>query len=229
MERLRTVCLLTTITVGLLSARTNPLMEPAEVVDTQQAILPSGGLLELKDSVGDVEIVGWDQPEMEVVVTKTSQRRYAPEEMDRAVAALDLVVISTEQLANDHVVIRTGFPSRAAMRPLHGKSNVHLSYRINVPRQTRLVVTQETGELKVHNVTASMMLRNRIGDIQLDLPDDQDYAVDAKARIGEVSSEWCCQLESAGGSVAPHRLQLRVGIGDITVRKSRTPVEVLVD
>ena len=78
MGRIATVFLLTIVAACILSARSPVVtnLEPAEVVDMQQTIFNSGGLLEITDSFGDIEIVGWDQPEIEIVVTKSSQRRY---------------------------------------------------------------------------------------------------------------------------------------------------------
>jgi hypothetical protein len=233
MVRIASVCLLTMVAASILSARTSVVgnLEPAEVVDMQQTIFNSGGLLEITDSFGDVEIVGWDQPEIEVVVTKSTQKRYGPGELDRAIEALEQIRVTTEQQSSDHVLIRTAFPSRSAMRPLHGKSNVRLVYTIHVPRQTRLLVKHDTGELKVHDVTASMLLTNRLGDIVLSLPENERYAIDAKARVGGVNSEWCPTMNDRFNEdgAAPHQLQLRVGVGEIIVHKTPVSVETLVD
>ena len=232
MGRVAPVFFLTVVTATMLFARSTVAnLEPAEVVDMQQTIFNSGGLLEVTDSFGDVEIVGWDQPEIEVVVTKSSQQRYAPADLDRAIAALDRIVVTTEQQSNDHVLIRTAFPSRSVMRPLRGKSHVHLVYTIHVPRQTRLVVRHDMGELKVHDVTANMLLSNRFGDIEVSLPENERYAIDAKARIGAVNSEWCPMIDErlADDGAAPHQLQLRVGVGEIIVHKTPVSVETLVD
>jgi hypothetical protein len=232
MGRIATAFCLTIVTVWNLSAR-SPVanVEPAEVVDMQQTLFNSGGLLEINDSFGDVEIVGWDQPAIEVVVSKSTQKGYAAAELDRAIAALDRIIVSTEQRSNDHVLIRTAFPSRSVMRPLHGKSNVHLVYTIHVPRQTRLIVKHDAGELKVHDVTANMLLSNRFGGIEVSLPENERYAIDAKARIGAVNSEWRPTIDdrSADDGAAPHQLQLRVGVGEIIVHKTPVSVETLVD
>jgi hypothetical protein len=230
MGHIATVSLLTMFGVSLLSARPpHGNLEPAEVVDTQQQIFNSGGLLEITDSYGDMDIVGWDQPEIEIVVTKSTNRRYSPAELDRAIAALDRIVITAEERTVDHLLIRTAFPSRTAMRPVHGKSHVHLSYTIRVPRQTRLLVKHDMGELRVHDVTASMLLSNRVGDIIVSLPENERYTIDAKAKIGGVNSEWPPPEELADDGAAPHQLQLRVGVGAITVKKSPAPVETPVD
>jgi hypothetical protein len=213
---------------GILARHTPILMEPAEAIDMQQSLFASGGTLELKDSMGDVEIVGWDQPQVEVTVRKSTDRRYAPEDMEKALVQLERIVVRTDQVADDHLVIRTEFPSwNLFSRLLGAKPNVHLSYTIRVPKQTRLIIRHNVGEVRVHDVAANMDVTARVGDIDVNLPDGERYTIDAKARIGGVSSDWCSAAHrySADGELLPeviaHRVTLRVGIGDITVRKSR--------
>lgn len=230
MGPIATVSVLTIFGVSMLSAGTSHShLEAAEVVDMQQTIFNSGGLLEITDSIGDMDIAGWDQPEIEIVITKSTQRRYAVGELDRVLAALDRIVVSTEQRTADHLLVKTAFPSRIAMHAMSGRSNVHLRYSIHVPRNTRLVVRHEMGELKVRDVTANMLLSNRKGDIVLSLPENERYAIDARARTGGVHSELCPLKTFADDGAAPHQLQLRVDVGAITVRKSSVAVDTLVD
>lgn len=194
----------------------NPTPQRAETVDIEQSIFTSGGVLELKNSFGEVEITGWDQPQLEVVVKKTTYRRYAPEDLDRAIAELDRVVVTTEQLSNDHVVIRSNPPvQRAANNP-----DVHVSYTIHVPKRTRLLVRHDSGELNIHDVTANMDVTNGTGDIRLTLPDNAHFIVNARSRVGEVRSK--VKKHPANGTYADdgaavHQLRLRVGVGEISV------------
>jgi hypothetical protein len=225
---LATVFLLTLTLATTSLARMNPVLEPAAVIDMQQTIFPSGGLLEIKDSLGAVEIAGWDRPQIEVMVTKSTDRKYAPEEIEKANEDLDRIVVTTRHLTDQHVVIRTEFPGHSVLRLLGGRSKVHLTYVIHVPRQTRLMVKQQMGELKIHEVSASMILSNRIGDIEVTLPATEKYSIDAKARVGGVNSELCEEHVSKDDGIAPHRLQLRVDVGDITVRQASVASDSLV-
>jgi hypothetical protein len=77
-------------------------------------------------------------------------------------------------------------------------------------------------------VVGDIEVTNRIGEISLKLLDSEAYTVDARAKIGEVSSDF-------GGSSRrsylinerlisdyrkkAHRLHLRVGIGAIGIQK----------
>ena len=73
-----------------------------------------------------------------------------------------------------------------------------------------------------------------IGEIKLQLPDEHRYAVDARARIGDVSSEFGSIVNrrgplSIGATLVgepndpTRRVFLRVGIGEIEVTKLRPP------
>ncbi len=228
MRRFTTAILLAFLSATLAFARHSPiLMEPAETIDMQQALFSSGGILEMKDSMGDVEVTGWEQPQIEVTVTKSTSRRYAPEEMEKGLAQLERIVVTTDQVTDNHIVIRTECPpSNLFARALSSRPDIHLSYRIKVPRQTRLIIRHDVGEVRVHDMAANMEVSTRVGDIDVKLPDDQRYTVDAKARVGDVDSDWCpaAQRYSMDGDMMDgtlaHHVTLRVGVGDIVVRKT---------
>ena len=223
----------------LMLATTDPtgMKQKARVVDTEQMVFSSGGTIELQDSFGQVSIEGWDWPEVELTVTKTTQRKYSDLEMPHAMAELDRILIGTERPSDNHLVITTTFPDRNLTRPLRGKSNVDLEYRIRAPRQTRLIVKHNIGEVNVSDIVGDMRLTARIGDISLRLSPEARYAVDAKAKVGGVCSEWgnltrdhamgAQDLQPAGAPA--YELYLRVGIGDITVHKMVEEAETTVD
>jgi UDP-N-acetyl-D-mannosaminuronate dehydrogenase len=81
------------------------------VVDMQQTLINSGGTLEVKESHGNVNIIGWEQPQIEVTVTKSTSRRFTREDIDQAIAELDRIVVTTDHVSDNHVVIRTQLPS----------------------------------------------------------------------------------------------------------------------
>jgi hypothetical protein len=77
----------------------------------------------------------------------------------------------------------------------------------------------------------------RIGDISLHLSPEARYAVNAKAKVGEVCSEWGNSMRDhlIGAQAMEHadppayELYLRVGIGDISVHKLVEEAETTVD
>jgi hypothetical protein len=220
-------------------ATTDPMgmKQKARVVDTEQMVFSSGGTIELQDSFGQVSIEGWDRAEVELSVIKTTQRKYSELEMPHAMAELDRILIGTERPSDNHLVITTTFPDRNMTRPLRGKSNVDLEYHIRAPRQTRLIVKHDIGEVNVSDIVGDMRLTARIGDISLHLSPEARYAVNAKAKVGEVCSVWGNSMRDhliGAQALEPadppaYELYLRVGVGDISVQKLIEEAETTVD
>ena len=209
---------------GLLQAGSK---EKATLSSTQTLSFEPAGVIQLEQSFGDVEIEGWDRPEVEITTIRSTQKTYTEEERAEAEKDLDQIAITAIKQGEDHLKITTEFPSRNAKRPLRGKTNADLKYVIKAPAHAKLVVHHDIGQVKVVNFTSDIEVTNRIGEIGLRLPDPAAYAVDARVRIGDVSSDVGCsegqnligqQLRSDSAGTHP-QLYLRVGIGDITIRK----------
>lgn len=181
--------------------------EPATLSSTQTFSFDPQGLIQLEQSYGDVDIQGWDRPEVEITTIRSTPRK--PDNMG----------ITAVKQGEDRLKITTDFPSR--------KSNSDLKYVIKAPAHARLVVHHDMGDVKVTNFMSDIEVTNRIGEIGLTLAEPESYSVNARARIGDVSSDVGCsvgsnligqQLHTAGGNL--HRqLLLRIGIGDISIRK----------
>jgi hypothetical protein len=223
----------------VLLATTDPigLKDKARVVDTEQMVFASGGTIELQDSFGQVSVEGWDRPEVELTVIKTTHKAYSSDEMPRAIAELDRILVGTERPSDNHLIISTVFPDRSVRRLLRGKSNVQMEYHIRAPRRIRLIVRHDIGEVDVSGIIGDIRVTARVGDISLRLPAEVRYAVNAKARIGDVCSDWgASEREHLIGSKATqssdlpaYELYLRVGVGDISVCKLAEEAETMVD
>jgi hypothetical protein len=138
--------------------RQAPVLEVAEVVDIQQTLINSGGTLEVKESHGNVNIIGWEQPQIEVTVTKSTSKRFTREDIDQAIAELDRIIVTTDHVSENRVVIRTQLPSPDGyIRTARGgRSKVKLSYTIKVPKQTKIIVTQDEGQVSVKNISSNV-------------------------------------------------------------------------
>lgn len=189
--------------------------QKAEIVDNEQMIFSSGGVIEVYDSVGDVTVEGWDRPEVELVITRASHRTYTETELPAAVNELEHIVVTTQRPTEDRLVITTVVPGRAGS--VHVRPNADISYHIRAPRQTRLVIKHDIGEISVQNIAAKMDITARAGGIALRLPEAEQFRIDARVRVGAVCSQWPSPV-LARHAVRPLDLHLRVGIGDITVR-----------
>jgi predicted membrane protein len=191
------------------------------------------GAIQILDSFGSVEIEGWDKDEVELTFTKRTKKKYEPKNMAKATKELERVKVSMNLLEeNKLLVINTTYAAWSPARLFGGKTNLDLKYVIKVPRRSALFVKHSIGEVNVTGVSGVIEATASIGEIKLRLPEDQVYAVDARARIGDVSSEFGAVTQrqgllSVGAKLVgepespTRRIFLRVGIGDIEVTRLR--------
>ena len=202
--------------------------EPPQKTTTDRVNFAPGGTIRIDDSYGELNVDGWDRPEVEVTVIKTLPYGKQP---DQCAAALDRVRIVTEHKSPPELTISTGLPSRRLswMPPFwrHPTGGVGVKYDIHVPRNSRLSIHHGTGSVSVNDIAGDIDARVGRGDILLWLPPGL-YSLDARTNFGIVSSD----LEGAARNkfligesftrVNPppsHRLRLRTGFGGITLKE----------
>jgi hypothetical protein len=205
--------------------------QEAEIKTTQNIEFGARGTIQVVDSFGSVKVEGWDKEEVELTVTKRTQKKYEPKDLAKAAKGLERFKVTMEAVGETSLlVINTTYPSWTPI--FRGKTNLKLDYLIKVPRKSTLLIKHGIGEVEVNNVSGDIEATASIGEISLRLPEDQSYAVDAHVRIGDVSSEFgqathrkglfAVGAKLAGEPAAPtRRIFLRVGIGDIQVSKLR--------
>jgi len=204
--------------------------EKASISTTQTLSFDPEGVIQVEQSFGEVQIEGWDRPEVEITTIRTTQKKFT--ESERAVAEKELegISITAVKQGEDRLRITTQFPiTRRTNRPLSAKADTDLKYVIHAPIQAKLVVHHDIGQVTVKNFTSDIEVTNRIGEIGLTLPDPEAYKVDASVRVGDVMSDVGCP---AGRNLSGHTLRtdsgalhrqlyLRVGVGDISIKKIR--------
>ncbi|MGH9832433.1 MAG: DUF4097 family beta strand repeat-containing protein, partial [Blastocatellia bacterium] len=163
----------------------------AEIKTTQTLEFGAKGTIQIVDSFGSVKVEGWDKEEVELTVTKRTQKKYEPKDLAKAAKGLERFKVTMEPVGETSMmVINTAYPSWTPARMFRGKTNLNLDYLIKVPRQSALLIKHGIGEVEVTNVSGDIEATASIGEISLKLPEDQSYAVDARVRIGDVSSEF---------------------------------------
>jgi hypothetical protein len=206
-----------------------------QVTMTDTVDFTPGGALRLDNSIGEVIVTGWDKPQVEVTTVKSKKRLYTPKEREKAIQDLAKIQILTERRGND-VVVTSKYPKYGLIPPYpfrnrHGDLDVE--YRISAPRNARLVIDHNSGEVHVADVASDIDVRVRIGSITLRLPEENQYAIDAKADAGGIFSDFPGPIDrrlslvghklNARPSQAMHNLHLRIGFGDIEIVKIRRP------
>jgi hypothetical protein len=109
----------------------------------------------------------------------------------------------------------------------NNRRGVTVEYKVLVPRDSRLVVRHDTGYVWVSDVTGDIDVNSRTGDMIVMLPDPGPYSVDARTRLGSVSSDlvgkgqyrFVAGTHFAYASQPPARqIHLRMGCGSITIK-----------
>jgi hypothetical protein len=67
-------------------------------------------------------------------------------------------------------------------------TNLDMRYDIKVPRTADLRVRHSVGEVNVQGVTGDIDVTNKVGEVALRLPEDVEFEVSARVKIGDVDS-----------------------------------------
>ncbi len=206
----------------------------AQVTKTDRVEFPPGGLLRLDNSVGELTVQGWDRTEVEITTIKT-RAVYGSQEQESASHNLDRIRTTTER-RGDEIVVRTEFPRYSVFPPpvpFRGAAVFDLEYYIMVPRNARLVINHDAGEVHINDVAGDIQARVFKGEITLRLAADDQSVIDAKSDLGGVFSDFAGQERrrlwpfghrfALKASSPAHQVHLRVGFGDIAILKMRKP------
>jgi hypothetical protein len=179
-----------------------------------------------------MDIDGWDRPEVEVTVVRSSVHLYDGKERTEAQRYLESAQIRAKQDGND-VVISTVYPPRNAfMRLLSGRGDIEISYRIKAPHASKLIIDHHSGGLTISNISGDIHAAVTDGQITLALAPGGQYAIDAQCKIGDVYSDFegHTQRRHALGkgferqiTASATNLYLRVRFGDIMIWKLHGP------
>lgn len=215
------------------SSQAVPAKQTIQESKTQTLDFPAGGLLRLKHSIGDLTIEAWDNPNVEITTIKSTKKEYTEGRRARASAALQKVKVTTER-HGDELVITTDYPRHRAFPPSWpwgGAEKFDLEYHISVPRNARLAIDHDVGDVNVDGVTGNIEAKVLQGQITLHLPEDAQYRIDAKSDYGNVNSDfpgerhrsWIGQSAYHDAPKPAQALNLRVGYGDIVLLRIRIP------
>ena len=215
---------------------------PAQVTKTERVEFPAGGVLRLNDAIGELTITGWDRPDVEITTIKSTKSSYGAQDREKHVRDLEQIQIKTERRGNE-VVVTTEFPRYRIFPPplpwSSGHAEFDLEYRISAPREARLDINHNTGEVHIDDVASDIHATVFKGLITLRLPEENQYAIDAKTDAGSIFSDFPGDMRRRFGLVGhqfngkppspAHNLYLRIGYGDIALVKIRKPPYALYD
>jgi hypothetical protein len=196
--------------------------------------------IRFETSRGGVSVEGWDKPQVEITILKSTTGLFDPKQHDEATRLLNATQVSAEPM-NDAIVISTKIPE-------HDRKYVRVEYAIKAPRGMKIEVGNHAeGDLSFSGMSGDIAATTRHGQITLDLPGNERYTIDAHTQYGDVYSDFQGQDRrrrlfhhdftagvsssdtATGGTTAgaEHKLLLRAEIGDIVILKDfAVPVEI---
>jgi len=209
--------------------------QKVQVSKTQRMDFPSGGTLRMKNSVGVLTVEAWDRPDVEITTIKSTKVELDARGREKAMHDLDRVNVATER-HGDELVITTDFPRHRPFRvfyPLSGNTSFDLEYHIKAPANARIIADHTLGDVNIDGLIGDIQVNLAQGEILLHLPEDQKYSIHAQSDFGSVNSDFSEPEKRTGwllghrsvdeNSAAPHKLNLKVGFGDIVILKIRVP------
>jgi hypothetical protein len=207
------------------------LKPPAQVTSSEHFDFAPGGVIRLDGSFGDLYVEGWDQPRVEMTVTKFMPYEYESTHPERSVQHMSAVRVVAERRSPADLAISTSLPPRVGFLwhpiPPANTRHVTMEYQLLVPRNSRLMIHHGVGYVSISGITGDIEADCHRGDIALWLPESGTYSIDAKSRLGKVTSDF------AGSSLSqwlvgqkfvsvtpssPQKLHLRMGFGGITIK-----------
>jgi hypothetical protein len=200
-----------------------------EITSTQQIPFRAGGTVRVIHSYGELWVEGWDRPEVELTVTKSPDELFDAKDQAEATKRVESVKVTAERKSDSELDISTVVSHfHRSTHPFGPLGGVTMRYRVRVPRDSKLVIHHDTGEVLVSQITADIEATGRRGDIVLLLPETGKYSIDAKSKIGTVSSDFdgafqhgLTRSDYALQAPAPaHRISVRMGTGGIEIKGS---------
>jgi hypothetical protein len=205
-------------------------LERVQVVTTDRADFAAGGTIRVEGSYGDLNIEGWDQSQIEVVLTRSDYAAATDKDRADLKAKLEKIAFKIEKRPGNEIVVDTQIPHRNYfIRKALGKTDANLEYRIMVPRDSHLIVHHGNGDVVLYDVGGDIEATAGVGSITVQLRDPAQYAIDARNRVGGLyTGDYSGQYHNrfplgktfANSTPPPaHKVYLRVRIGPVDVIK----------
>src|SRR5580698_302920 len=127
------------------------------VTTTQQVPFQAGGTIHLNHSYGQLWVEGWDRPDVELTVVKTPDELYTAKDQAEASKRVENIKVTAERKSDNELEISTVVSHfHRWTHPFGPMGGVAMEYRIRVPRDSKLVIHHEDGEVIVSNISADI-------------------------------------------------------------------------
>src|ERR1039457_2238639 len=135
-----------------------------EVTNTERVPFAPGGTIRLNNSYGYLTVEGWDEPEVEIAVIKSTDSFHEPSQQERAEQPFAQVRVVTERRSDKELAISTILPGRHRFLP-KARRGVTVEYRIHVPRVFQLFGHHRNLHACPTRFTSDLDVRSHTGDM----------------------------------------------------------------
>jgi hypothetical protein len=200
-----------------------------EIGKAQAVPFQPGGTIHVNHSYGELSVEGWDRPEVEVTVIKSPDELFNAKDQAEAAKHVENVNVTVDRKSDTDLEISTAVAHfHRWLHPFGPDAGVIMQYRIHVPRNSKLVIHQDRGEVLVTQVVGDIEATGDHGDIVLVLAEPEKYSIDAKSKFGTLSCDFEGDFKhgmfgsrySQSAPAPAHRIFVREGIGGIEIKGS---------
>ena len=200
-----------------------------EVAKPQTFPFQPGGTIHVEHSYGQLWVEGWEKPEVEVTVIQSPDMLFAAKDQGEAARHVEDVKVAVDRKSDSELQISTTVANfNRFTHPFGPKGHVIMQYRIRVPRNSKLVIHHENGEVLVSQVVGDIEATGHRGDIVLLLSEKEKYSIDAKSKFGTLSCDfdgdfqhgWFAHSYTQKADAPAHRIFLREDLGGIEIKGS---------
>src|SRR5580704_10224679 len=85
-------------------------LQPVRVVTTDRVDFAAGGTIRFEGSVGELNIEGWDQPQVRIVVTRFDYADSTGQDRDHMKSKLESITLKTEKRSPTELLVTTTLP-----------------------------------------------------------------------------------------------------------------------
>jgi len=219
---------------------------PAATTEVQRLAFAPGGAIRVENSYGYLTVEAWDEPAVELTVTKTFGRFHDDGAPANAESRMAAVRVTAESRSEREIVVTTATPVRRGAAssvvdlwgeisgrpsPRNSPMGVETDCVLRAPRDSRLTIRHDHGYVRVSGFSGAIDIQSHTGDIMVMLPEAGSYSIDAHTGLGSVTSDFAgrgIKQYVAGtkfvspGAASARSIRLRMGRGDITI-VSETP------
>lgn len=194
-----------------------PAKQRLEATKTESVDFKAGGTVRIEGAIGQLNVVGWDEPRVEIAATRYTFSSAV--QKAKATANLDAVQVSKQLGPNGDLTITVTHKHAG---------DTALELQLMVPRGSHLVIHQDQGDVAVLDVGGNVDVLNKRGAIMLQLPQPGEYSIDASTKLGGVMSDFdgearrqriTGEIYSHKGAQPAHTIHLETKAGAIAIQK----------